>query len=132
MLEDFHPFWVQSVIPDLHHNHIFDCSFKRDQKLIKKTIMIKFQVICTGEYYEYHEELSNTFRPPWLTVPCALINLIISFRTYKRRRQIEKEEKAHQPNLQMNNKIPKSLESILLNSVFLVLISSGGRLCLQI
>ena len=96
----------------------------------KQNTMMNFQVICTGEYHEYHDKLSYTFQPQWITMPCALINLITSFRTYKRRRQIEKEEEAHQPS-KINNKIPKSLESILLNSLSLIIISSAGKLCLK-
>ena len=85
-------------------------------------------MICIGEYYEYSEALSHTFQPQWITGTCALVNLILSIRIFKRRRQIEKEEKAHQPTSKFNNKIPKSLESILLNSFFLVFIPCGGRL----
>ena len=85
-------------------------------------------MICIGEYYEYSEALSHTFQPQWITGTCALVNLILSIRIFKRRRQIEKEEKAHQPTSKFNNKIPKSLKSILLNSFFLVVIPCGGRL----
>ena len=85
-------------------------------------------MICIGEYYEYSEALSHTFQPQWITGTCALVNLILSIRIFKRRRQIEKEEKTHQPALKCNNKIPKSLESIILNSFFLVFIPCGGKL----
>ena len=61
----------------------------------------------------------------WIMIASTLIHCIIFTKIYWRRRQIETEEHLQQNPTQYNNQIPKSLESLLVGFLCIIISAAG-------
>ena len=84
--------------------------------------LFHFQIVCMGKYSVAMVENEKFMNPVICIVAAAFFShVLLNILIYQKRRKNEKQDKNCKINKQFNNRVPKSLWSLLINFIQLAL-----------